>query len=167
MEREASSGRNRARLPPGSLDDEGVTVTPLVSTTSRDVIYERLMLGLSAIGDIWIAALNERFDEADLLARNYADDLQLVVNDLGWGVRPHVHGGATGWWNRPETAAITFTTSPPILRRVFQRLADAAASERKSEKPKWDESRELEQSNGRISKICNEVLAELGAEGPG
>jgi hypothetical protein len=127
-------------------------VTVTITSEQRDALYDRILDRLSGIGDVWLAASTENYGTAERLGREYSDDLRLVLDDLGWGERPH-------------TAAIELTTPPDVLRRVFGRLRDSAPGERDRLQEEWAEGRELEERNRLVSEACQVVLAALDTEG--
>ena len=123
----------------------GVTIT----VEQRDALYDRILDRLSGIGDVWLAANSQDFTAAERLGREYSDELRLVLDDLGWG-------------DSPETGPIELESSPDVLRRVFARLRDTAATEREAQATSWAESRNLEERNRLIGEACVTVLRELG-----
>jgi hypothetical protein len=56
------------------------------------------------------------------------------------------------------------TTAPDVLRRLFVRLRETAASERTHRQSGWVESRELEERNRLVGEACQVVLTGLGTE---
>jgi hypothetical protein len=118
-----------------------------ISAAHRDALYQQVAEHISGIGDVWLAVAAEDFDTATRLGREYSDDLQLVLDDLGWGNGPG--------------RAIELTTAPDVLRRVISRLQDSAAGQRASEEPEWTRSRDMEERNRLVSEACQIVLAGL------
>jgi hypothetical protein len=122
----------------------GVTIT----AEQRDALYDRILDRLSGIGDVWLAANSQDFATAERLGREYSDELRLVHDDLGWG-------------DGPDSGAVELESSPDVLRRVFARLRDTTATERKAQATGWAESRNLEERNRLVSEACASVLREL------
>lgn len=122
----------------------GVTIT----AEQRDALYDRILDRLSGIGDVWLVASSQDFATADRLGREYSDELRLVVDDLGWG-------------DRPDSGGVELKSSPDVLRRVFARLRDTTATERKPQATGWAESRNLEERNRLVSEACANVLRDL------
>lgn len=119
-----------------------------ITAGQRDALYDHILNRLSGIDDVWIAASRADYDTADRLGRQYSDELRLVLDDLGWGDGP---GGEQ----------IELTTDPDVLRRVFGRLRDSAASERASQATSWEESRIFEERNRLVGEACAAVLSAL------
>jgi hypothetical protein len=122
----------------------GVTIT----AEQRDALYDRILDRLSGIGDVWLAAKSQDFATAERLGREYSDELRLVLDDLGWG-------------DGPDSGPVDLESSPDVLRRVFARLRDTTATERKAQATGWAESRNLEERNRLVSEACANVLREL------
>lgn len=120
-----------------------------ISAAHRDALYEHILGRLSGINDLWLAVKTEDYDAATRLGREYSDDLRLVLDDLGWGDGP----GRT----------IELTTPPDVLRRVFGRLRDTAASQRLSEESEWAELRAFVERNELVTEASEAVLADLDA----
>ena len=120
-----------------------------ISAAHRDALYEQIVDRLSGIGDIWLSVCSENFEAARRLGMEYSDELRLVSQDLGWGPGPG--------------RSIDLTTPPDVLRRVFSRMRDIAASQRASEEPEWVEARDLEERNRLVTEVCQHVLAGLDA----
>jgi hypothetical protein len=89
----------------------GITIT----SEQRNALYEEIFVGLSGIGDVWLAADKADFDKATEFGRNYSDDLRLILDDLGWG-----EGSDDG------PRAVHLSTPSDVLRRVLARLRDGA-----------------------------------------
>ena len=119
-----------------------------ITDEERNALYDRVLDRLSGIGDILLAANSEDFATADRLGREYVDELTLICDGLGWG---------TG----SKSDVVELDTSPELLRRVFTRLRDAAASEREAQASSWDESRSLEDRNRLVDRACTSVLQAL------
>lgn len=124
----------------------------VISSEQRDALYDQILVRLSGIEDIWVAASSENYETADRLGREYSDELRLVLDDLGWG-------------NGPELKTmIELTTEPDVLRRVLGRLGEAAAAEREYRQSAWVENRKLEERNRLVGETCRLVLTALDAE---
>jgi hypothetical protein len=124
-----------------------------ITGAQRDAIYDRVYVRLSGIDDVWIAAEKGEYEMADRLAREYSDELRLLLDDLGWG-------------ERPDEGAIELTAPVDVLRRVFCRLRAGARSERVHNIGFWAESRQEEEYNRLVSEACEAVLGALGEGRP-
>lgn len=122
--------------------------TLTISHAQRDAVYDQILVRLSGIEDIWLAASREEYEMADRLGREYSDELRLVLDDLGWG-------------EGPEVDPIELTSAPDVLRRVFGRLRDTAAGERAHRQADWDENHEQDERNRLVGEACRVVLAKL------
>lgn len=56
-----------------------------ITAEQRDALYDEILERLGGIDDIRMAASKGMFEMADRLAREYSDELRLVMDDLGWG----------------------------------------------------------------------------------
>src|SRR6185503_4979586 len=119
-----------------------------ITRAHRDAVYGQILDRLSGIEDIWLTASREEYETADRLAREFSDQLRLVIDDLGWG-----DGG--------EVEVVELTTEPDVLRRVFGRLRDTAADERAHRQAGWVENHEDEERNRLVGEACQAVLAML------
>ncbi|MEX2105560.1 MAG: hypothetical protein WD810_01545 [Solirubrobacterales bacterium] len=123
-----------------------LTITP----EQRDALYDQILIHLSGIGDVWLAAEAQNFETANRLGREYCDELHLILDDLGWGDGPN--------------QTITLTTPPDVLRRVFTRLADTAEGQGAIERRERAEAEQAEAHNRLVAETCRLVLAELDRE---
>lgn len=120
-----------------------------ISPQQRDLLYDRILVHLSGIDDVWMAASTEDFETADRLAHEFCDGLHLITEDLGWGE----HG---------DSEPVVLTAPPDILRRVLERLRLTVASEGADELEERNELRDLAEVNREIRETCDQVLTELG-----
>lgn len=123
-------------------------MTLRISAAHRDALYEQILDRLSGIGDVWLKVSSGDFEAATKLGEEYADDLRLILDDLGWGEGPG--------------RSIELSAPPDVLRRVFNRLLATAAGQRLSEEPEWAETREQEERIRLVTEACETVLADLG-----
>jgi hypothetical protein len=126
---------------------------PKITITSeqRDALYGQIIDRLSGIGDIWHAVAAKNWAAAERLAREFSDDLRLVLDDLGWDDGP---GGET----------IELTTPPDVLRRVFSQLRDGAMSYAANDLEVRAEIQEIEQRNDLVLEAAWQVLADLDGD---
>lgn len=123
-------------------------MTITITAEERDALYEHIYVRLSGIGDVWLAVQAEDFEMADRLGREFADDLYLVLDDLGWG----------------ETGDhVVLRTPPKVLRRVFDRVQQTAEAERACVEQERLEVQAQKLERERIIKTCRRVLSQLGA----
>ncbi|MGE5527417.1 MAG: hypothetical protein ACM3Q9_02005 [Methanosarcina sp.] len=119
-----------------------ITITP----EQRDALYEAVILHLSGIGDVALAIEREDFHEADRLGRAFADDLRVVLDDLGWGK----HGGDA-----------ELTAPPDVLRRVLHRVRERAEDEERDEAKERAELAKNHRQNLIVREACDRVLRAL------
>lgn len=92
----------------------------------------------------------ENYEAAERLGREYSDDLQLVLNDFGWGDGP--------------SGTVELTTPSNVLRRVFSRPCDTAARQIAGDEEERAEAQKLEEHNRLVAEVCRLVLASLDGE---
>lgn len=127
-------------------------MTVSISAEQRDALYDQLIDRLSAIEDIWIAASGGDFKTADRLAREFADELRLLCDDLGWG---EGHG-----------EAVVLSSPPELLRRVFTRFERRAEEMRHFDRRQEAEVEALQRRSAILAETCRQGLAELEGEAP-
>lgn len=76
-----------------------------ISAEERDLLYDRIVIHLSGIDRVWLAVRDSDFEAADRFSRQVCDELQLILDDLGWGE------------TRGE-APVVLTSPPDVVRRV-------------------------------------------------
>lgn len=123
-------------------------MTVALTAEQRDVLYEQILVSLSGIGDVWLAISAKDYDTAERLGREHADDLRLVLDDLGWG-------------DGPSAKAVELTTPPDILQRVFSRLLDRASSQVMDLEEERAKAQTLERHNRLVMDTCRHVLTSL------
>lgn len=119
-----------------------------ITAAQRDALYDQILDRLTGIGDIEMAIRTGNLEEAERLAREYADDLQLLVNDLGVGE-------GTG-------EAIALISPPQVLRRVLLRLRELAVGHAASLEDALEEIQRIRVRSRHIADACASVLDELG-----
>jgi hypothetical protein len=122
-------------------------VSVRVTAAERDALYDQVFVRLSGIDSLWLAAQGEEWGKAERLAREYVDDLRLVLDDLGWG--------------EGSGEALQLRTPPEVLRRVLTRMQEQAEEQQRAEEEEREESRLREEQRQRLLQACRRVLAEL------
>ena len=120
---------------------------PTITATQRDLLYEHIMMRLTALNDIAIAVEHGRFEQADRLSIEFADYLRLLHDDLGWGA------GA----GRP----IELETPEDVLRRAFARVKAQAEELIRQDAEEGAERHARQERNQSMWETCGRVLAEL------
>lgn len=120
-----------------------------ISAKQRDALYDQILDRLTGIGDIEIAIQTKQFETAERLSREFSDDLQLLVNDLGFG-------------ESRNGEPIELTSAPEVLRRALPRLRDLSAGHAASQESEFAEIRLIRDRSRLICEACADVLEELG-----
>lgn len=121
-----------------------------ITGEQRDVLYEQILIRLTGIGDVCIAAEEGDFDTAQTLSGEFADYLLLLHEGLGWGDR---HEGPA-----------RLTSAPAVLRRALSRLVRRAEAEDPQEAELAElraEVEERQERNRMTRETCERLLAEL------
>lgn len=122
-------------------------VSVRITAPERDALFDQIYVRLSGIDNLWLAAEEEDWEAADRLARQYIDELRLVLEDLGWG---------------PGSGkAVDLKTPPDVLRRVLTRMQEQAEAQQEAEEEEREEGRVREEQRQRLMQTCRRVLAEL------
>lgn len=123
-------------------------MTPAITATQRDALYDQILDRLSGIGDIELAIQVENYEAAERIGREYSDDLRLLLDDLGIG--------------EGDGELVELTVPPEVLRRVLPRLRDLANGLAASQEPAWIEAEAMRERSRLVSEACEVVLAGLG-----
>lgn len=121
-----------------------------IAAEQRDALYEQILDHLGGLDDLRIAAEREDFATAERLARQFADELRLVSDDLGWG--------------EGSGDTVELSCPPELLRRVFGRLGATAERLAAFDADQEREVRGLQRRNTIVAELCRSALAELGDE---
>ena len=126
-------------------------MAPEITGEQRDALYEEIVTRLSGIDAVFRVVINGEFEAAQRLARDFADDLQLLVADLGWG-------------ERTDRPAIELTSPPDVLRRVLKRHHRSASDRLAIERDQVREAKDGEADCLLVMGTCQAILEELGGE---
>ncbi|MDQ3724290.1 MAG: hypothetical protein M3335_00120 [Actinomycetota bacterium] len=114
-----------------------------ISRDERDALYDRIVICLTRIDDVYRAVEEGDWPEAQSLSEEFSDLLRLVCSDLGWG--------------EGTKDSYTLQTPPEVLRRALESLQELAGKDRahfEGERDKLsedvDDSRHLEETCARI-----------------
>lgn len=122
-----------------------------ISAEERDLLYHRILIHLSGIDRVWLAARHHDYGEADRLGRQVCDELQLVLEDLGWG----------------ETRGqepVEMTSPPERVRRVAELLRDLANAEETDERRSREAMQNAEAENREVRALCDRLLGAFDGE---
>jgi hypothetical protein len=118
-----------------------------ITAAQRDALCDQIFDRLSGIEDIELAVRAGRPETAERLAREYTDDLRLLVNDLGLGVG--------------DAETIELTSPPRVLRRALIRLRDLAVGHASGLESEFDEIQQIRVRGHLIAEACASVLDRL------
>jgi hypothetical protein len=124
-----------------------VRVSVKITAAERDALFEQIHARLSGIDEVWSAAATEEWERADQAARDFADDLRLIVDDLGWGEA----GGEE----------LELTSPPEVLRRVLTRMQKRGEERREVEEEERADLDRREKRTDQLLGVCRRVLGEL------
>lgn len=115
-----------------------------ISGEQRNALYKELMAHISGVDDLRLAIEEEDFPKADRLAREFVDDLRLILDGLGWGDQ--------------SSDSVELTTPPADLRRILERLRGQAAERYEAERPEQEAFRANWDHTALVRDTCDEVL---------
>lgn len=123
-----------------------------ITAAQRDALYDDVLTHLSGVGDLWLAIEREDYGTADRLGREFAGDLALILEGLGWGAE--------------ASEAIELATRADVLRRVLGQLRARAERHVRAEQEAINELREERSRAQLVVDTCDEVLAGLESGPP-
>lgn len=115
-----------------------------ISAPERDALYDQIFVRLSGIDEVWLAAEAGDFERADRAARQFCDDLRLIIDDLGWG--------------EGSGEPLELATPPEVLRRVCARIQGRAEAEQALEEAERARSAAREERVEALLETCRRVL---------
>jgi hypothetical protein len=124
-------------------------MTLIVTAVQRDALYEQIAIRLTGIDAVFKTFNENDFEAFERLGREFSDNLRLMLDDLGIGA-------GTG-------EAVELTSPPDVLRRIMERLRDAAESRRVGEEKEQFEAEKNRAQNILILETCQSVLSALDA----
>ena len=124
----------------------GPSGNPSLTRSQRDAIYTIIMDRLNAAADLPMLAKTGKISAARQLGREMSDELQLVLDGLGW---------------EPEGGSGDVELDLPLdqLKRTFARLRQLAAEELDAEP--W-EAEDTRPQAGLAIAACDQVLESVG-----
>jgi hypothetical protein len=125
-------------------------VSITITAAQRDALYDDVLTHLSGIDGLWLVIKREDYATADRFGREFADDLTLIVEDLGWGAE--------------SSKIVELTTPPDVLRRVLGQLRRRAEQHVRTEQEAINELREERSRAQFVVETCNRVLAALDGD---
>jgi hypothetical protein len=122
-----------------------------ITADQREALYVQVLDHLSGIADLWLAIDAGEYAKADRLGHEFADDLRLLLDDLGWPEQGR----------HSAEGCVELTMPPGELRRVIVRLREEAGEMFASTLPRSEEERALLDRTGLAVQACGRVLAAL------
>jgi hypothetical protein len=122
-----------------------------ITADQREALYVQVLDHLSGIADLGLAIDAGEYEKADRLGHEFADDLRLLLDDLGWPERDGV----------PPEGCVELTMAPGDLRRAIGRLRDEAAEMFADTLPRSKEERALLDRTGLAVDACGRILAAI------
>lgn len=119
-----------------------------ISGEQRDALYGELLAHLSGFDALDLVVSREKdFETADRLAREFSDDLRLIVEGLGWG--------------EEVSGPVALTMPLDDLRRILGRLHKTSVERYEAERPGVEESLANWEHTALVRDTCEEVLGRL------
>jgi hypothetical protein len=127
-----------------------------ITAAQRDALYEQALEHLSGIADLWTAITHEDFETADRLGLEFADELRLILHNLGWGYGP-------------VEKEVELTLPTEDLHRIFARFLKRATSLREfEEQDHTEETPQRFRARSRlVTDACEQVLGVVSRIPPG
>jgi hypothetical protein len=125
----------------------GPQSTPTITAAQRDAVYRQILDHLRRADDLSLLVEQDDLGAARRLAREVTDDLQLVLDALGWG--------------ETSSGVVELPLPADQLRRTFARLRERAVEQREA----TSEAVEAEAPYERAAIVidtCDQVLARVG-----
>jgi hypothetical protein len=120
-----------------------------ISGRARNALFEEIVARLHSISDLEMALERHNHEVLEKLGRNFADDLTLISEDLGWEPVD------------PE-ATIVLRSSPDVLRRAFARWRDVVLGLDSVEASERAALRERGETTQVVVSACDDVLKRVG-----
>jgi hypothetical protein len=117
-------------------------------------VYRQILDQMAHAGDLRLLIEHGDLDAAGRLARQVSDELQLVLDALGWGET----GGGDG---------VELDLPPEQLRRTFTRLLERAVEDREASSQGPTEAEVPYERALLVIETCDQVLAVVGEDTQG
>ena len=134
----------------------GPQSAPKITVVQRDAIHQQIVEDLRnarflSEGDLSLLGTQEGLGASRRLAREVSDDLQLVLDGLGWGTTS-------------SGADVVLDLPPEQLRRTFARLRERAVEQREASLRLLAEGQDLYERALIVIETCDQVLAVVGGD---
>lgn len=123
---------------------------PRITAGQRDAIYRQILDQLRNAGDLSLLVEQDAPGAAKRLAREVTDDLQLVLDGLGWG--------------ETSSADVELDLPSPQLRRTFARLRERAIEQREASPGESADTQTPYERSLIVIETCDQVLAVAGED---
>jgi len=124
---------------------------PTITSAQRDAVYRQILDRLRGAGDLSLLVEQDDLGAARRLAREVSDDLQLVLDALGWGET--TSGGV-----------VELALPGEQLRRTFTRLRERAVEHREASSQGAVPAPGPYERSIIVIETCNRVLAVVGED---
>lgn len=113
----------------------------------RNAVRDSIVDRMSGIGDIRLFIQRGELDAARRLGEEYADDLRLLNDGLGW--------------EEEATGEVQVDLSADLLERTLSRHCHLALANEASEIAERDDRKRSQEVNLHLVETCSRLLAEL------
>lgn len=120
----------------------------VLTTDERNALRDQIFDRLPGIDDVWLSAKTGDFEAAHRLAREYADDLQLLNECLGWD-------------ENPDSEQFPLDLPADLLKRVFTRHGQLALMRDTEEEKERSDLRDNREANVFLIETCKRALAKV------
>jgi len=127
----------------------GPSDSPRITSDQRDAVYRQILDHMGNAGDLSLLVEHGDLSAARRLAREVSDDLQLILDALGWG----------------ETSSdgyVELDLPAGQLRRTFSRLHERAVEDREVEPQAQTDTQAPHERALIVIETCEAVLAVVG-----
>ncbi|HEV7482506.1 MAG TPA: hypothetical protein VGO13_05345 [Solirubrobacterales bacterium] len=126
-----------------------------ITAAQREALYTQVLDHLSGIGDLWLAIESREYEKAGTLGHAFADDLRLLLEDLGWPDHSDL----------PADGSVELTMPVEDLKRVIERLRDEASQLYADTLPRSGDDREVLHRTDLAVEACGRVLGAISRGG--
>lgn len=122
-------------------------MTIVITGEDRDALYERIVMRLNGIDDVYRAVEQEDWASAQELGLEFSDLLRFVCADLGWGER--------------ADESLPLSTPPDVLARAAEVLRDLAKNDAAHFESERRDAEVQENEARSLAKTCERLLREI------
>jgi hypothetical protein len=144
--------RRRAGSAPAHNSRYGPQSAPRITSAQRDAIYRQILDEMGKAGDLSMLVEQGDLGAARRLAREVSDDLQLILDALGWG-------------ETSSGGSVELDLPGEQLRRTFVRLHERAVEQRETSAQSQTDTQAPYERALTVIEACDQVLAVVGDDG--